>query len=120
MAGCAGASQGCAPSTLGTFLRALTFGHVRQLDRVAAVFLSRLADRSPLLAGAAAVAFLDVDDTIKATYGYAKRGAGYGYSGVKGLNALLSTVCTPTAAPLIVATRLRKGSTHSARGAVRF
>ena len=29
------------------------------------------------------------------TYGYAKQGAGYGYSGVKGLNAFLATVSTP-------------------------
>src|SRR5215210_4398804 len=32
-----------APSTLGTFLRAFTFGHVRQLDAVAAGLLARLA-----------------------------------------------------------------------------
>jgi hypothetical protein len=30
-----------APSTLGTFLRAFTFGHVRQLDRLAETVLSR-------------------------------------------------------------------------------
>ena len=30
-----------APSTLGTFLRAFTFGHVRQLDRVLAEALTR-------------------------------------------------------------------------------
>jgi hypothetical protein len=57
---------------------------------------------------------------VKATYGYAKQGAGYGYSGVKGLNALLATVSSPLAAPVIVATRLRKGSTNSARGAPRL
>jgi len=32
-----------APSTLGTFLRLFTFGHVRQLDAVAARLLARLA-----------------------------------------------------------------------------
>ncbi len=105
-----------APSTLGTFLRAFTFGHVRQLDAVAARVLVRLAGRSPLLGGGSPVAFVDVDDTVKQTYGYAKQGAGYGYSGVKGLNALIATVSTPTNAPLIVATRLRKGSANSARG----
>jgi Transposase DDE domain group 1 len=31
-----------APSTLGTFLRAFTFGHVRQLDRVAETLRRRL------------------------------------------------------------------------------
>ena len=58
-----------APSTLGTFLRAFTFGHVRQLDAVAARVLVRLAGRSPLLGGGSPVAFVDVDDTVKQTYG---------------------------------------------------
>src|SRR5450756_2399427 len=109
-----------APSTLGTFLRAFTFGHVRQLDAVAGQLLAELSRRSPLLPGADRVAYVDIDATVKATYGYAKQGAGYGYSGVKGLNALLATVSSPLAAPVIVATRLRKGSTNSARGAPRL
>jgi len=115
-----------APSTLGTFLPTFTFGHVRQLDSVAATMLTELARRSPLLAGGDELAYVDVDvdvdvdDTVKATYGYAKQGAGYGYSGVKGLNALIATVSTPLSAPVICATRLRKGSTNSARGASRL
>src|SRR6476646_5780834 len=41
-----------APSTLGTFLRTFTFGHVRQLDAVASRTLAGLAAVSPrLLAG---------------------------------------------------------------------
>jgi len=99
-----------APSTMGTFLRAFTFGHVRQLDSVAANMLGELARRSPLLAGADQVAYVDVDDTIRATYGYAKQGAGFGYSGVKGLNALIGIVSTPLSAPVICATRLRKAA----------
>ena len=47
-------------------------------------------------------------------------GRGFGYSGVNGLNALLGVVSTPTAAPVIAAARLRKGSTNSARGAARL
>src|SRR5215204_4748402 len=39
-----------APSTLGSFLRSFTFGHVRQLDAVASRFLTRLAARAPLIA----------------------------------------------------------------------
>ena len=109
-----------APSTLGTFLRTFTFGHVRQLDAVAARVLAGLATRAPLLAGADAIAYVDVDDTVKRTYGYAKQGAGYGYSGVKGLNALLATISTPLAAPVIAGCRLRKGTTNSARGAARL
>jgi hypothetical protein len=109
-----------APSTLGTFLRAFTFGHVRQLDKVAATVLVNLAAHTPLLPGADQVCLVDVDDTIKPTYGYAKQGAGHGYTQVKGLNALIGTLSTPTAAPVIAATRLRKGSTSSARGAASF
>jgi len=109
-----------APSTLGTFLRTFTFGHVRQLDAVAARMLARLATVSPVLPGGEVLAFVDVDDTVKATYGYAKQGAGYGYTGVKGLNALIATVSSPLAAPLIVGTRLRKGSANSVRGAARL
>ncbi len=109
-----------APSTLGTFLRAFTFGHVRQLDGVAARFTAGLARHAPLIARRAEVTYLDGDDTARATYGYAKQGSGYGYSGVKGLNALLATISTTTSAPVIVATRLRKGSAHSARGAARL
>ena len=70
--------------------------------------------------GANQLAYLDVDDTVRRTYGYAKAGAGRGYTGVKGLNALLAVVSTPSSAPVIAAARLRKGSTTSARGAARF
>jgi hypothetical protein len=52
---------------------------------------ANLAARTPLLPGPGQIAYLDVDDTIRQTYGYAKQGAGYGYTGVKGLNALLAT-----------------------------
>src|SRR4051794_22565811 len=110
-----------APSTLGSFLRAFTFGHVRQLDAVASRFLTRLADQAPLLkAGENEVAFVDVDDTIIEVHGYAKQGAGFGYSGVRGLNALLAAVTVPGSAPVIVAQRLRKGSCGSPRGAKRL
>ncbi len=109
-----------APSTLGTFLRSFTFGHVRQLDAVACRLLIELAGQAPLLPGAAKLAYVDIDDTLRQTYGYAKQGAGRGYTGVKGLNALLAVVSTPSSAPVIAAARLRKGSTNSARGAARF
>ena len=109
-----------APSTLGTFLRSFRFGHVRQLDAVAARFTAGLARHAPILAAGEPIAYLDVDDTIRQTFGYSKQGAGFGYSGVKGLNALLATVSTGSSAPVIVASRLRKGSANSARGAARL
>ena len=109
-----------APSTLGTFLRSFTFGHVRQLDAVASRLLINLARQAPLLPGAEVLAFVDVDDTLKQTYGYAKQGAGRGYTGVKGLNALLATISTPSAAPVVAATRLRKGSANSGKGSAKL
>ena len=110
-----------APTTLGTHLRAYTFGHVRQLDAVGSRVLVNLAGIVPgLLAGADQVAYLDVDDTIRATHGYAKEGVGYGYTGVKGLNVQVATLSTPTAAPVLAATRLRKGNAASAHGAARL
>jgi hypothetical protein len=109
-----------APTTLGTHLRAYTFGHVRQLDVVASRVLAALARCSPLLGGADQVAYLDIDDTIRQTHGYKKQGVGYGYSGVKGLNAVIATVSTPTAAPAIAGTRLRRGNVNSAKGASRL
>jgi hypothetical protein len=109
-----------APSTLGVFLRLFTFGHVRQLDAVSASLLARLTAETPVLPDADQVVFVDIDDTVRQTYGYAKQGAGRGYTGVKGLNALLAVVSTPISAPLIAATRLRKGSTNSARGAAKL
>jgi hypothetical protein len=109
-----------APSTLGTFLRTFTFGHVRQLDAVASRLLINLARDVPLLSGAAELAYIDIDDTVRQTYGYAKQGAGRGYTGVKGLNALLAIISTPSSAPVIAAARLRNGSTNSTKGAARL
>ncbi|MGI8417492.1 MAG: IS1380 family transposase [Nakamurella sp.] len=114
-----------APSTLGSFLRSFTFGHVRQLDAVASRFLTGLAVVAPIPAGASCdpakeLVLVDVDDTIIEVHGYAKQGSGYGYSGVRGLNALLATVTTASAAPVIVAQRLRKGACGSPRGAARL
>ena len=106
-----------APSTLGIFLRAFGFGHVRQLDAVASRFLPRLAGQAPILTGAAQMVWLDIDDTVIQTYGYAKQAAARSYTGVKGLNALIATASTPQAAPVIAAARLRCGNARSSRGA---
>jgi hypothetical protein len=109
-----------APSTLGSFLRAFRFGHVRQLDAVAARFLHELTDLTPVVTTSPGFAFVDVDDTVIGVHGHAKQGAGFGYNQIRGLNALLATVTVPEAAPVIVAQRLRKGSCASARGAKRL
>ncbi|MEC5171280.1 IS1380 family transposase [Glaciihabitans sp. GrIS 2.15] len=112
-----------APSTLGSFLRAFSFGHVRQLDAVASRFLKGLAAEAPLLVyetDAAGYVFLDVDDTIIEVHGHQKQGSGYGYSGVRGINAFLATVKTDASAPIIVGQRLRRGACGSPRGAARM
>jgi hypothetical protein len=106
-----------APSTLGSFLRALAFGHVRQFDAVASRLLGRLHASTPVLAGIDGPVMVDLDDTIIEVHGHAKQGSGYGYSGVRGLNALIATVSTAHCAPVITGQRLRKGSCGSPRGA---
>src|SRR5690606_40267846 len=63
---------------------------------------------------------VDIDDTVVEVHGYQKHGAGFGYSGVRGLNALLATISTEQIAPVIAAQRLRKGSAGSPRGAKRL
>ena len=109
-----------APSTLGSFLREFTFGHVRQLDAVATRLVTGLHDRTSLLAGIDGPVLVDIDDTIIEVHRHAKEGSGYGYSGVRGLNALITTVTTGRAAPVIAGQRLRKGACGSARGAARM
>jgi hypothetical protein len=113
-----------APSTLGSFLRSFTWGNVLQLQKAHRQFLAELASRAPLLPGADVLAFVDIDSQQKRVYGHAKQGAAFGFTKiqgkgllVRGLNLLAATVCTPLAAPVIAATRLRGGSTASARGA---
>lgn len=109
-----------APSTLGSFLRKFTFGHLRQFEAAVSRWLPALAADTGLAKGIDELALVDIDDTIKEVYGYKKQGSGYGYSGVRGLNAFLGTVTTEHAAPFIAAARLRKGAANSARGAGKF
>ena len=104
-----------APSTIGTWLRQFTFGHVRQLDRLTEVVLTRswAAGAGP---GDEALV-IDVDSTICEVHGYAKQGATYGYTRVRGYHPLLATRADTGE---ILHTRMRKGSANSARGAQRF
>jgi hypothetical protein len=113
-----------APSTLGSFLRSFTWGNVLQLEQVSRLLLAELARRAPLLPGRDVLAFIDIDSMQKRVYGYQKQGAAFGHTKiqgksllVRGLNALAATISTPLAAPVIAATRLRGGSSNSARGA---
>src|SRR3954447_407752 len=78
-----------APSTLGTFLRAFTFGHVRQLDRVLADTLTRAwaAGAGP---GEGRLV-VDVDSFVGEVHGRLKQGAAFGYTHQRGYHPLLAT-----------------------------
>ena len=113
-----------APSTLGSFLRTFTHGHVRQLQAAARDTLIGLAGRAPLLAGADVLTFVDIDSMLRRVYGKQKQGIGFGHAKVggynvwlRGYNPLIATLSTPLSAPVIAATRLRSGNAGSARGA---
>ena len=111
-----------APSTLGTFLRAFTHGHVQQLNMVLRRSLIALAQRVDLLPGVEQVVFVDLDSTHRQVYGYAKQGAEHGrLKGKKTLRPLLVTVSTPIARPVVAGIRLRKGkSANVAATAARY
>ncbi len=78
-----------APSTLGTFLRSFTWGHVRQLDGVSRELLARAWQAG---AGPGDAPFpIDLDSTICETCGLAKEGARHhGYTGARGYHPLLA------------------------------
>ena len=99
-----------APSTLGTFLRAFTFGHVRQLDALLARTLQRAwqAGAGP---GAGRL-IIDIDSFVGEVCGPKKQGAGYGYTKTFGYHPILATRADTREALHI---RLRKGSWRDPR-----
>src|ERR1035437_4436821 len=88
-----------APSTLGTFLRTFTFGHVRQLDAVASRFLAALAKNAPILPGADQCVYVDIDDTIKPPTVTPSKAQGTDTQGSKG-SMRCSRSCPPHCAHL--------------------
>jgi hypothetical protein len=104
-----------APSTLGTFLRAFTFGHVRQLDRV--------LDESLRRAWAAGAGpgdqrlVIDIDSFVGEVHGDQKQGAGYGYTKQLGYHPLLAT---RAGTGEVLHIRNRKGKANTQRGNPRF
>jgi Transposase DDE domain group 1 len=104
-----------APSTLGTFLRAFTFGHVRQLDRLLGVALER-AWKAGAGPGDGRLV-VDVDSFVGEVCGRLKQGAAYGYTRLLGYHPILATRAD-TRETLHI--RLRKGSANTQKGLVRF
>jgi DDE family transposase len=104
-----------APSTLGTFLRAFTFGHVRQLDKLLGESLIRAWTAGAGPGDGRLV--IDVDSFVGEVCGYLKQGAGYGYTRVFGYHPILATRADTREALHI---RLRKGSANTQKGIKRF
>jgi hypothetical protein len=104
-----------APSTVGTFLRSFTFGHVRQLEAVVGRVLERAwscgagPGDGPLV--------IDVDSTICPVAGKAKQGAGFGYTKVLGYHPILASRADTGE---VLHARMRKGQANTQRGARRF
>jgi hypothetical protein len=104
-----------APSTLGTFLRAFTFGHVRQLDKLLGQAIERAWQAGAGPGDGRLV--IDVDSFVGEVCGYLKQGAGYGYTRVFGYHPMLATRADTREALHI---RLRKGSANTQKGIKRF
>jgi hypothetical protein len=104
-----------APSTLGTFLRAFTFGHVRQLDHVLDVALERAwaagagPGDGPLV--------IDIDSFVGEVYGDQKDGAAYGYTHVLGYHPIIATRADTGE---VLHIRCRTGKANTQRGVKRF
>jgi len=104
-----------APSTLGTFLRAFTFGHVRQLDALLGEALER-AWKAGAGPGDDRLV-IDVDSFVGEVCGRLKQGAAYGYTKLLGYHPILATRADTREALHI---RLRKGSANTQKGMLRF
>jgi hypothetical protein len=104
-----------APSTLGTFLRAFTFGHVRQLDRVLDVALARAWDAGAGPGDGPLV--IDIDSFVGEVHGDQKDGAAYGYTHVLGYHPIIATRADTGE---VLHIRCRTGKANTQRGLKRF
>jgi hypothetical protein len=102
-----------APSTLGTFLRSFTWGHIKQLDQVSELALARAWRLTPLPRELT----VDFDSTICETYGVQKQGAPWTYAKVRGYQPLLAITAGRGE---VVHARLRGGNAAPARGTGHF
>jgi Transposase DDE domain group 1 len=104
-----------APSTLGIFLRAFTFGHVRQLDRLCEQLLTRAWAAGPGPGDGPMT--MDLDSTVCEVHGHHKQGATYGYTRTLGYHPLLATRADTGE---VLHARQRTGRANTARGTARF
>jgi Transposase DDE domain group 1 len=105
-----------AASTVGTFLRAFTAGHVRQLDAVQEDLHQRAWDAGARPAGTTLK--LDLDSTVIETYGLQKQGGKhFTYLNTRGYHPLLAVLAETGE---VVHSRLREGKASAGRGAASF
>lgn len=111
-----------APSTVGTFLRSMSWGHARQLDAVARKVLARAGAAGAICLDPAEPAVLDIDATLIETYGLAKSGARQVMrTGRRGYHPLLAVLGgNRSGTGDVVHARLRRGRSNDATGAGSF
>lgn len=103
-----------APSTVGSFLRAFTPGHVAQLDAVGGELLARAWAHEP----ARTTTVIDIDSTLCATFGLGKDGARQVMrTGRRGYHPLLAIEARTGD---VIHARLRRGRSNDGTGAARF
>lgn len=104
-----------APSTLGSWLRSFSFGHVRQLDKLCELAMMRAWE---LGAGPGAErCVIDIDSTICEVCAASKQGASFGYTKRLGYHPLLATRADTGE---VLHLRFREGRANTQRGAGRF
>jgi hypothetical protein len=103
------------PEIVGQWLRSLSWGNVRQLDRL----LEQVTQRAWALgAGPGAERLtLDFDSSVCEVYGSKKQGASWAYTGAFGYHPLL---CTRADTGEMLGARMREGAANAARGAEDF
>jgi ribose 1,5-bisphosphokinase PhnN len=108
-----------APSTVGTFLRSMSWGHARQLDAVSREMFARAARAGAFsLTSAHEPVVLDIDATLVETYGLDKSGARQVMrTGRRGYHPLLAVL---GGTGDVVHARLRRGRSNDSTGAESF
>lgn len=103
-----------APSTIGTFLRSFTPGHVGQLDAVCADVLERAWAHEPPRTRCV----IDIDSTLCTTFGLAKHGARQVMrTGRRGYHPI---VAVEAGTGDVIHARLRRGRSNDSTGAAQF
>jgi hypothetical protein len=102
---------------VGIWLRAFRWAAVRQLDRVTRELLARAWAAGLGPTDLDAPLTIDIDSTVCETYGLAKQGGEFAYTGVRGYHPLVASLAQTGE---LLHARLRGGNASSGRGAASF